>query len=111
MSERDDYLRAINYDFENDAMVRSLMNTIAYFYLFEGLLPKDNDLIKYIINKQDRLQISHLSNYHWRSSEKLTEPHRDLVIDLWDAIMKSGKAVGGSFVEGNGGGGIEVESL
>jgi hypothetical protein len=33
-------------------------------------------------------------------------------LDYWDAIMKSGKVSGGSFVEGNGGGGIiETESL
>ena len=33
-------------------------------------------------------------------------------LEYWDAVMKSGKAVGGSFVEGDGGGGIlEVESL
>lgn len=33
-------------------------------------------------------------------------------LDYWEEIMKSGKAVGGNFAEGQGGGGIvEVESL
>ncbi len=33
-------------------------------------------------------------------------------LDYWNSIIESGKAVGGSFVEMNGGGGIlEVESL
>ncbi|UCC33132.1 MAG: hypothetical protein JSW53_04960 [Candidatus Bathyarchaeota archaeon] len=33
-------------------------------------------------------------------------------LDYWDRIIKSGKAVGGNFAEGQGGGGIvEVESL
>ncbi len=33
-------------------------------------------------------------------------------LDYWEEIIKSGKAVGGNFAEGQGGGGIvEVESL
>lgn len=33
-------------------------------------------------------------------------------LDYWEGIMKSGKAVGGNFAEGQGGGGIvEAESL
>jgi len=89
LKERGDYFRAINYDFEYDIMERSLMNTISNFYLLECVPPKDNDLIDYIIKKQDKSQISHISNFYWRSSEKLTESQRDLVIDLWDTILES----------------------
>lgn len=87
--ERSDFLKAIFYNFENDMMERSLMNTIATFYLLDERPPKDNELIKKIIKKQDQSQFSHLTNYYWRHSEKLTETQRDLVLDLWEATLNS----------------------
>jgi len=89
LNERGDYLRAINYDFKNDIIERSLMNTLATFYLLEAVSPLDNPPIKFMIDKQDPSQLSYLSNFYWRNNEKLTEPQRDLVIDLWTVILES----------------------